>query len=167
MADTAQVTRVGGIGFQHRDQHRRHRDKHGDAFLLDQGVDLGRIEYLDQQDRMAARDRTKRRDTARCMEHRGHYNRPHSRFTANAQQGVQGVVGDALMMQDNALRKARGAGGILDLRRIAGVHFGQRRHGPSLPEQRRMVGHVDHFADGRNLGGDRRADLGNRIAAKL
>ncbi len=77
------------------------------------------------------------------------------------------IVGDAAMVQHHALRKAGGAGGVLNLRRIAGADLGQGGRGRLAGVERRGVLKIDDLAHGADLRRHLAGDLGHRVAAML
>ena len=79
--------------------------------------------------------------------------------------GVEaGVVGQPAMMQLGALGKTGGAGGVLDLRDVVGLHVGQdglvRRGGQEV----RPVGEVDHLPQCGHVRADLVQELRHRAA---
>ena len=166
--DGRKIGRGEGGMLQHRHQHGRHAD-HGVAAIGGKQLEHeARLERLQQHLGRGLRHRAEHAaDATAGVEQRHGRHEDVARTEPHSLGGVGPVVGKSAMMQQRALRKARGAGGILDHHRIGRLHGGK----PDDPvvaggDEGRPVVERDDLAQFAAARRDLARRLQHRIAAK-
>ncbi len=137
---------------QQRDHHRRHRAEHRRPLGLEQ---------LEHQRRVEREHRHVRREglhgaehahrAARGVEHRHRIDVDLAGLQADPLRVEAGVVGEPAMMQLSTLGKAGRAGGVLDLRDIAGLHLRQLSDGWRRAQEVVPLGEQNDLPESRHV----------------